>query len=250
MQPWFKNNQFMKTIRSILLALTFMGLLVTAHAQESLVFSRDTIGELVLEGHYLNDRKEGTWVTWYPTGIVMRVEEYSNGMRDGLFLEIDSKGALTSMAFYRENLLEGISRQYGRAGKPIWEKNYKADKLHGRARIYYDGGILQEDSWYKNGLRDSVAVWYDTKTQKIAENHYREGRLEGPALTFYASGQVKSEKYYLSDNLNGPIKEFFEDGTVQMTGLYENGQKHGTWQYFDPQGKPVRSEKYVKGALK
>ncbi|MCU0371465.1 MAG: hypothetical protein MUC31_08620, partial [Bacteroidales bacterium] len=130
-------------------------------------FIIEQIGKLTVEGSYIEGRKEGIFLTYYPTGILNKVEHYQNGKKNGLVIEIDNKGTITSQESYLNDKLDGVSKSYARAGKLNWEKNFKKNKLHGLSRIYYDGGVLQEEAWYQEGRRDSITTWYDTKGNKI-----------------------------------------------------------------------------------
>ncbi|NTV84736.1 MAG: hypothetical protein HGA23_10620 [Bacteroidales bacterium] len=86
--------------------------------------------------------------------------------------------------------------------------------------IYYEGGILQEDAWYKNGHRDSITTWYDSQGKKVVSNAYSDGKFHGLSITYNPDGSVKIEKNYVMDNLEGPYKEFDEKGTLRVSGNY------------------------------
>ncbi|NTV84737.1 MAG: hypothetical protein HGA23_10625 [Bacteroidales bacterium] len=80
-------------------------------------FFTEKIGNLTVEGNYLDGKKEGNWLTYYPSGYLNKVEEYHDGMKNGLVLEIDGKGGVTSETHYKNDMLDGVSKGYVRSGK-------------------------------------------------------------------------------------------------------------------------------------
>ncbi len=180
---------------SVLLFIT-VGNPLNAPAQENsgqLVYHTDSLGHVIMQGYTIDGKREGVWQLYYPTGLLLRIEEYRNGKLDGVVLEIDNKGSISYAYNYKEGQLHGVSRSYGRGGKLNWEKYYTSNKLDGSSRIYYEGGGLQEESWFRNGLRDSVTTWYDTQAHKIAVYQYESGKFNGPSVDYYPNGMVKAD---------------------------------------------------------
>src|SRR5665647_981497 len=99
-------------------------------------YTVEKFGDLNTEGNYIDGKKDGTWLTYFPTGLLNKVEQYKDGKKNGILIEIDSKGVLLSQAFYKDDQLDGTSKSYGRSGKFNWEKNYSMNKLNGLCRIY------------------------------------------------------------------------------------------------------------------
>ena len=52
-------------------------------------YTIEKYGELTLEGNYINGKKDGTWLTYFPAGLLNKVEEYRDGIKNGLVIEID-----------------------------------------------------------------------------------------------------------------------------------------------------------------
>jgi antitoxin component YwqK of YwqJK toxin-antitoxin module len=70
-------------------------------------YSIEKFGDLNVEGNYINGKKDGTWLTYFPTGLLNKVEQYKDGKKNGIFIEIDSKGALLNQSFYKDDQLDG-----------------------------------------------------------------------------------------------------------------------------------------------
>src|SRR5512133_3889162 len=71
---------------------------------------KEQIGGLDVVGNYVDDKKEGNWLTYFPTGILNKLEEYHDGQKNGVYIELDSKGCLVSQAGYKNDLLDGESK--------------------------------------------------------------------------------------------------------------------------------------------
>jgi hypothetical protein len=60
----------------------------------------DTTDNVRSTGFYVNDKKHGSWTTYHNSGIIQFVESYNNGKKEGVFLELDSRGTLVSEQFF------------------------------------------------------------------------------------------------------------------------------------------------------
>jgi len=206
-------------------------------------FFKEKLGNMTSEGRLEDGKKEGNWVTYYPTGVVSKVEEYHYGLKNGLVLEIDSKGTIAGESFYKNDMLDGASKTFVRGMKYGYVKNYKENKLDGSTVIYYEDGTIQEEAWYKMGLRDSVTTWYNMHGKKVQSNFYRDGKFDGLSLTYHPNEKVKIEKNYVMDVLNGPYKEYDTAGVLIISGKYIDGNKKGEWLTYDESGKLISKEK-------
>ena len=117
----------MKTKSLIFLSLFFiLGMIHVSYCQDTTSvnakngFYREEFGSLKMEGNYADGLKYGVWITYYPTGYINKVEEFHQGKRNGVFIEFDNKGTITSQATYKEDKLDGVNKKYARAGKFEW----------------------------------------------------------------------------------------------------------------------------------
>lgn len=98
----------------------------------------------------------------------------------------------------------------------------------------------------------------DDKTIGVYEKeYYEDGNLlkEGPIennqrnglwKAYYRNGNIWSEGYYLGGVRNDSIKGYYTDGTLKYVGLFEKGQKTGTWLFYDESGKLTENKVYMK----
>lgn len=92
----------------------------------------------------------GDYVDKYPNGIVKFSGFYRFGQRHGQW-----------MAFY-EN------------GNMWSECYYDKGKKHGASNVFYSNGKPQYKGWFKNDLRDSLWLFFDTLGKQIDKHAFRK----------------------------------------------------------------------------
>lgn len=116
--------------------------------------------------------------------------------------------------------MNGVYYQWYKGGRLAKSFSYLNGVLHGPSVICYDRGPIQEESNYKNGLRDGLTIWYNyadrEQGSKYAAYNYKDGLFEGLQETYYDNGTVKSRKMFSNNVQNGMAYEFYEDGSVKQ----------------------------------
>jgi uncharacterized protein len=207
-------------------------------------------GSYQIKGYYVNDKKEASWLTYHPNGMLSKIETYTHGVLDGVSVAMDDKGYLISEDSYKMGIQNGLSRKFAAGGRKISEMTYIKGLLDGPKTLYYDNGKIQEESYYVNDLRDTVTTWYGTDGKKIAEYTYLKGLFEGPQTTYYDDGSVMLKENFKNNLPIGESKEFFKGGKIKVQGQYVNGLKEGKWIEYDESGKIVNTVVYKAGEEK
>jgi antitoxin component YwqK of YwqJK toxin-antitoxin module len=211
---------------------------------------KERVGTTTFEGRYMGEKKYGVWRSYQPDGTLLTVEEFINGKRDGISLEMKANGYIGKEAYYQNDLLEGKMKHFNNSGKPELEAVYKGGKLNGPKKVYYQSNKLQEESFYVDDKRDGVTRWFFEEGKPSIEYTYKMGSLEGVQKSFYKDGALESETMYKNNKMNGEYKEYYEDGkTVKLIGNYVDDKKQGTWKEFSKEGKVTKTEKYKNDVL-
>jgi antitoxin component YwqK of YwqJK toxin-antitoxin module len=230
----------------------------------------------ITKGSYINNLKEGCWTSHTNDGKLLKVEHYKAGKLDGIQVEIDSRGYLVGEVYYTDDLIEGTAKRFYYGTNPASMIDYVHGKIDGKKKIYYENsaGKLQEESDFKNDMKNGVSKYYTIKGDLIAEYNYVNNQLQGLQKTFYEGNKVMSEQVYTDNLENGPYKEYYldgklktegtytkgvttglwkeysEDGWLKFQGNYINGEKEGKWLEFDASGKTIKTTVFVKGIEK
>lgn len=133
-------------------------------------------GNISAEGDYLNGKKAGSWTEFHPNGVVKSVSGYVNGLKQGAHIEIDNTGRLVKKAYYHQDQLHGVYKEY-KLARVKEERIYKNGALNGLVKIYYDNGSILEESLYVDGKRHGLAKWYDQEGNVTIEYEYDNGDL-------------------------------------------------------------------------
>ncbi len=205
-------------------------------------------GELIWKGEYHANKKIKNWVCYYPNNIIYKIEYYSNGIKDGISIQFDRKGKMTLVENYKNGLAHGQTIYYGQFSEiPLSETEFVNGKKTGLFRQYYDNGKIQEESYFKEDLKNGFSKWYNKNGRMIATYQYVNGNFDGVQKTYYENDTVSSVYYFKDNKLSGDSKEYYRNGKVKVAGKYIMGEKDGAWIEYDELGKTQKVTKFKNG---
>ncbi len=106
-------------------------------------------GDSKKEGNVFKGKYKGKW-KHYHKGILMKIENYKNGVLNGVFLS------------------------FNRIGDTIYQTNFKNGNGKYKA-YYYKTGILKEEGNYKNGKKEGEWCFYTKNGTKTKTTVYNKG---------------------------------------------------------------------------
>lgn len=193
-------------------------------------------------GQVLDGQKSGIWTETFSNNELPHfIIQFVGDKREGIYLEFDKQGNIIKKVDYKNGLIDG---KYLRFKNAILMEHvdYLEGKKHGESTVYYDKGTIMETSYFKNGQRDGITIWYanrdKTQGEKVAMYTYKEGVFDGVQETYYESGAVKTRKMYSENVQNGLSYEFYEDGSVKSEATFKNGEQKGKTKEY-AQGKKI-----------
>jgi len=205
----------------------------------------EKIGDQIVKGYYVNNKKTGVWITTLSSNLIQRLEYYKDGVKDGISLSIDRKGHLMSQEYFKNGLLNGLSINYTAFSEmQVSEINYLNGKKNGIYRTYYDNGKLQEETNYIEDIKDGQSKWYNKAGKRVAEYNYGNGAFQGIQKTYYDNDTLSTATTYLNNIMTGDYKEYYRNGKLKQEGKYINGLKEGAWVEYDELGKPLKTVKF------
>jgi antitoxin component YwqK of YwqJK toxin-antitoxin module len=125
---------------------------------------------IVEEGEFVNGRKNGTWIRYYPDGQKQSEIEYTNGRPKGYYITYFENGEVEE------------------EGQWVRQKNIGTFK-----RYYENGNIMQEFSFNEAGIRDGVQKYYYENGQIEIEVTMVNGKEDGVMRRYTEDGKIKSE---------------------------------------------------------
>lgn len=133
----------------------------------------------VEEGSYFNNRKEGVWKKYYPSGILRSEITYKSNRPNGAYTIYYSNGQVEE--------------------KSQWVRNKNVGAF---VRFYPNGEPQQSFFFADNGKRNGVQKYYYENGQLALEVNIRNGKEEGEMRRYYENGKLKETKVLNGGELN------------------------------------------------
>jgi len=173
---------------------------------------------------------------YHKNGIVKRINNFDNNIKDGLQQEFTKEGGkkVEEKSFYGK--MNQIRKHF-----LITESNTIVEKY------YYPNGELAKDNngrdrkeWYSNGdLKLSV-------TSDTSIYNYPKGKVE----TYHNNGSVYTMYTYGDQGkLNGPYEKYYRSGKLWESGNYKNNKKEGNLKKWYRNGQVAEDHLMVSGKI-
>ena len=134
-----------------------------------------------------------------------------------------------------------VETEYWPNGKVRWERTYKNDKLDGVSKQYDEAGTLREETNFKDGKKDGIYRSYYSDGKLRTEVNYKDGLKDGAETTNLRWENKKTVSTYQ----NGKVintKRYDEKGRLRDELLFEYGEE-GSWKIrqklYDQKGKLI-----------
>lgn len=264
----------MKTSNKLLLVLTGIFLISGLFAQNLVTFlppekpaappDRDTIKTIadagaecfqvfenqikVEEWCMKNGKRNGTWSVYYPNGVLLSMAGYTDGKKNGLYIECEKSGAVLVQEYFKNDALDGEQRKYTtvknvRILKTV--NHYTNGVLNGICTEYTDMGYVQSQTEYAMGIKNGISKWYFSNGRLAMEQTYQNNMLNGPQMVYNQSGVMLTSGNYKNNLKDGAWTEYHENGKMKSSGMYKNDMQCGDWKYYDANGNLASTEKFA-----
>jgi antitoxin component YwqK of YwqJK toxin-antitoxin module len=208
------------------------------------------VNDILVENERLNrtdknGKRQGVWKDFYIDGRVKREAYYRNDTLDGLYKEFNEKGAMIASLVYRDGKIKEynaedtasveIRNKYDENGNLIYSGPYRKNTPIGIHREYKDGKIKDGKLYSDNGILLGEGI--------IDE----EGKKTGNWKYYYVSGEIKSKGAYLNNQRSGKWTFYYKNNKILQQGEYKNDLPEGHWIWYYPENIIWREEEYLAG---
>jgi antitoxin component YwqK of YwqJK toxin-antitoxin module len=117
------------------------------------------------------------------------VSEYfvKNNVSNGISKDFYKNGSVEYLATYKNGQLDGLTKNFYENGNLKSETNYSNGKVHGIYKVYNEDGDLIEDDTFSNGIRTSSKIY----------EYYSPGKLKvSRTLILDKKGKVIGQKIH------------------------------------------------------
>lgn len=219
-------------IRTLLPLLLCLGTLLPAMAQnqvdrqgrkQGLWIRTDKDGSKIYQGTFRDNLEVDTFTYFYPNGQVRLRNVYSVPGKVCSHQAFDEQGHLMASGSYNQKNRDGE-----------W-------------RIYNEQGLLVKIAHYRMGVREGLQVIFNSDGDTAEVSSFLDNKRHGRWWKRVGK-QGCITATYLHGSVDGRLVELDEQGRLAREGYYLNGDKHGSYRYFE-QGTLTINEHWQKGTL-
>jgi antitoxin component YwqK of YwqJK toxin-antitoxin module len=179
-------------------------------------------GEMMGEGVYKDNKRQGEWKFYYKDGKVEQTGKYNNsGRPTGLWKWFYSTGNLRRSESFKNGIPEGELKELSDSGSVIITGNYLDGEEDGE--WFYDVNGEKEKGTFQNGKREGEwkHYYFDVLT---FQGKFVDGNQDGEALYFYNdNGKLKEKGKFMMGKKEGEWIKFNPDGTRLLSIFFEDG---------------------------
>ena len=146
--------------------------------------------QVIEQGYYKNNKKQGLWTTFFPSGEVKSELEYENGRLHGTY------------KIYHEN---GQVQEEG-----VWKNNRNISEFK---RYYENGQVSQQFVFNTSGKRNGQQVYFYENGQVMMETNV-EGGKEKVVKEFYEDGSLKASKKFVNGAIDESNTQFYQPSKI------------------------------------
>ncbi|MEL6277072.1 MAG: hypothetical protein AAFU03_18370, partial [Bacteroidota bacterium] len=134
--------------------------------------------------------------------------------RQGTYQRFRPDGALSEIAHYKDNVLDG------------------------KRVIFNDfGDTSVVETYFGGGFEGAYRTFYDSVQQVRLTGRYDNNEMTGEWKMYYPNGQQAEVVTFAHNNENGPFTEWYENGALKAEGAYLDGDReHGQLRLYDKTG--------------
>lgn len=151
------------------------------NSDQTLVTKLDSLGNKLVEGTLWQNKRNGSWVTYYAGGQLETITNYIDGKKHGVYLKMSSDNKIAEFGSYANDLLEGTFVRYLYGFKDEQLEFHKGKK-NGWARKYYMSGGIQREMQYKDDIENGLYRFYGEDGLKMIEETFKDGKKTGGGI--------------------------------------------------------------------
>ncbi len=123
----------------------------------------------VEEGFYINGRKQGVWIKYFPDGKTPKLKgNYTDNRPEGAFTRYHSNGKVAEQGTFSKNGYKGLLTRYYENGQVAYKANYNNEgQESGLVQHYHPNGSLALTYTVKAGQVRGKVARYDQNGQLL-----------------------------------------------------------------------------------
>ena len=181
------------------------------------------------EGVYVNSRKNGIWIKYWPNGNVRSKINYKNGRTNGAYTTYFQNGNVEEKGNVIAGMMQGEFTLFWPNGKLRQKKKFNLNgKTDGQVVYYYPNGNKELVFESNNGIENGSASWYYENGDKKKDCFFDNGTVQttkqyellAEITTYIDEGKFNKAN---NDLINNYGKTYDENKNLLMDGEFKNG---------------------------
>lgn len=236
--------------------------IIYGYLKPGLNFDRDAIVE---EGRFLNNRKQGVWLKYYPNDTLKSKLSFVNGRPNGPYTLYYDNGSVQEQGNWMRNRNIGIYKCYYPNGNLRLHSQFNdKGKREGLQRSYYENGQLLREMWSKDGKAHGPDTRYradgsierrtvyfenspcsqNTDQANISDkgsvqfeyccfsSTYFDQTVNRDTINQFDSEGLRTGYWEISSDINPTLPDS-SPPKLSESGLYRKDLRQGKWNYFN-----------------
>jgi len=224
------------------------------------------------EGFFENDRKTGTWKTYYQPGIIKSEITYKNNQPNGYAKIYYENGKISEEGIWKGTMWVDAYKFYHKNGQIAYEWNFDENgKRTGEQKYYHQNGKLYIKGEWVEGKENGTITEYNENGSIKSEKQFASGQFDVDKSKFYADKKVVVDE--IPEDTNATITKVQDEKTnteittqafsgngfhklynvskqIDREGEFRNGKlMDGKRYYYDGNGKLVKTVIYENGTI-
>jgi antitoxin component YwqK of YwqJK toxin-antitoxin module len=160
-------------------------------------------GVMASEGKYVDQKKDSVWKIFDYLQNLRQKDQYVNGKREGKSITFFPDGNVLESKTYHNDLENGKWQQFFDNGELKLEGNYVDGKIEGPVTYYNAEGKKEISGAYKNDVKEGRWIYYDDNGNPKDSMSFHNGRPADPRKFILTPAQLDSMKSkYEQENQN------------------------------------------------
>jgi antitoxin component YwqK of YwqJK toxin-antitoxin module len=169
-----------------------------------------TNGKRMGQGKYIGELKDSVWTFYDEAGILISMDRYSLGKKDGKSFVFDPDGLLVEERSFKNDLQDGEFMQFF-PGKILKSKgNYVNGSLEGKVIYYYPNGTEAAAGYYVKGRKNAHWIYRDKDGKVTSKELYRMGEL---------ASKKETEEYFSRTRQKEPAENVTPSNGVKKADI-------------------------------
>lgn len=144
---------------------------------------------------------------------------------------------------------DGLCEMAYAGGRPMAVRNFKAGRLHGPVKAWYEDGTPWLDGAYHEDIPTGRWRTWTRGGNLSWSAGYAKGERDGAWEEWHPDGQPKAKSRFRKGKAEGGYQEWYPNGRPRLKGSFAGGRRDGVETAWYPDGGRLYSARYAAGKL-